>query len=166
MTRPYRDLETLAAEEIDDIDVATLQRMSALYERLDPVPPALIEAIKFELTLEALHAEIAELQSVDSLAGVRSEGADDSQTITFTSSNLTAMVTISPARLTGVRIDGWIAPGDGVQVDLRIDDAVRSTQADADGRFVFDEVPHGHVRFVLRRPGSDSNAVVTPSVEI
>ena len=36
----------------------------------------------------------------------------------------------------------------------------------ADGRFVFDEVPHGLVGFVLRAPGDDVRPVVTPSIEL
>lgn len=167
MTSPTDDLDTLAAGEIDDLDVATLQRMAALYDTLDPVPPGLVETVTFELTLEALHAEIAELQSIDSLTGVRSEGAVEAQTITFTSSTLTTMITISPAGPAQVRVDGWIAPGASVEVELRMGDTVRTTRADADGRFAFDDVAHGMARFVLRPPGADSTGVVvTPSVEL
>ena len=167
MTPPSHDIDTLAAGELDDFDMATLQRMAALYDRLDPVPSELIDRVKFELTLEALHAEVAELQSIDALAGVRSDGAVEAQTITFTSSALTTMITISPAGPSHVRVDGWVAPGAAVDVELRMGDAVRTTSADADGRFAFDDVPHGLARFVLRPPGADpTGVVVTPSVEL
>ena len=109
----HPSIDELAAGEIDDIDIANLQRMQQMYERLDPAPSGLVDRISFGITLEALHAEIAEIQRVDSLAGVRSEGVSEAQTITFTSSTLTTMVTISPSGPDNVRIDGWIAPGGG-----------------------------------------------------
>ncbi len=167
MTPPSQpSLADLAAGEIDAIDIATLARMQQMYDQLDPTPPGLVDRISFGITLEALHAEIAEIQRVDALTGVRSEGVSEAQTITFTSSTLTTMVTIAPAGPDNVRIDGWIAPGGGVQVELRHDDTSRHTVADADGRFVFDEVPHGLVGFVLRVPGGDARPVVTPSIEL
>jgi hypothetical protein len=77
------------------------------------------------------------------------------------------MITISPAGPAQVRVDGWIAPGASVEIELRTGDTVRTTRADADGRFAFDDVAHGMARFVLRPPGADSTGVVvTPSVEL
>ena len=40
-------------------------------------------------------------------------------------------------------IDGWIAPGGNVTVELRTEEGRRQVVADADGRFVFTDVPHG-----------------------
>jgi hypothetical protein len=66
-----------------------------------------------------------------------------------------------------VRIDGWVAPGGGVSVELRIVDHSLHTVADADGRFVFEDVPRGMAQFVLRPPsGVSQKPVVTPSIEI
>jgi hypothetical protein len=167
MTPPSQpSVDELAAGEIDDIDIAALGRMQQMYDRLDPAPPGLVDRIAFGITLEALHAEIAEIQRSDALAGVRSEGVSEAQTITFTSSTLTTMVTISPSGPDKVRIDGWIAPGGRVDVELRHNDTSSRTVADADGRFVFDDVPHGLVGFVLRAPGEDVRPVVTPSIEL
>jgi ABC-type Na+ efflux pump permease subunit len=134
MTTPSRpSFDELAAGELDAQDVDTLARMAALYDRLDPVPEGLVDRIRFGITLDALHAEIADLQRSDDLAGVRSEGAVDAQTVTFTSSSLTTMVTITPAGADRVRIDGWAAPGGGVTVELRIVDETLTVTADADG---------------------------------
>ena len=138
-----------------------------LFDRLDPVPDGLVDRIRFGITLDALHAEIAELQRSSDLAGVRSTGTADTQTVTFTSASLTVMVTISPAAADRVRLDGWVAPGGGVEVQLRLADETRTVTADADGRFVFDEVPHGLAQFVVRQPaGIDQPPVVTPSIEL
>jgi hypothetical protein len=160
-------LDELAAGQIDAQDVDTLAGIAAMYDALDPVPSGLVDRIQFGITLDALHAEIAELQRGGDLVGVRSGVDGDVQTITFTSPTLTTMVTIVPTSADRVRIDGWIAPGGDVAVELRGEDATRQTVADADGRFVFDDVPHGFAQFVLRPAQSPSSGpVVTPSIEI
>jgi hypothetical protein len=162
-----RSLDELAAGEIDDADVRTLTRMAELYATLDPVPAGLVDRIQFGITLDALHAEVAELQRSADLAGVRSGDATEVQSVTFTTAAITTMVTITPTSTDRVRIDGWIAPGGGVDVELRIVDGTRATIADADGRFVFDDVPKGSAQFVLRPPASaNARPVVTPSIQI
>ncbi len=109
---------------------------------------------------------MAQLQSMDSLAGARGE-ATDVQTITFTSSGLTTMVTITKSDAEHVRIDGWAAPGGGLQVLLRGSAGELRTTADSNGRFVFEDVPRGLVQFVLRAPeGTAAAPVITPSVEL
>jgi hypothetical protein len=158
-------LDSLAAESIDELDVRTLQGIAAMYAELDPVPPGLIERLQFGITLEALDAEIASLQRMDVLAGARGS-SDEVQTVTFTSTNLTTMVTISPSGLERVRIDGWAAPGGGVSVELMVAGQQLKVVADADGRFVFEDVPRGLAQFVLRNPTGVSAPVVTPALEI
>ena len=106
---------------IDGEDVRILDRVAAVYSQLDPVPAGLADRISFGITLDALHAEIAELQRSGDLVGVRAEAAPaDSQTVTFTSSDLTTMVTITPTGADRVRIDGWVDPGAGVEIELRL----------------------------------------------
>jgi hypothetical protein len=166
MTGP-QDLDRLAEGPIDDDDVRVLQQVARLFDTLDPVPPGLVDRVNFGITLDALHAEIAELQRSGDLAGVRSTGADAAQTVTFSSPSLTVMVTITPSSADRARIDGWIAPGGGVSVELRSAAGVTSVTADADGRFVFDDVERGLVRFLVRPPeGVAQQPVLTPSIEI
>jgi hypothetical protein len=161
------ELDLLASEPIDEQDERALGRMRAMYEALDPVPTGLVDRISFGITLDALHAEIAELQRSPDLAGVRSEGATEAQTVTFTSASLTLMITISVLSADRARIDGWAAPGGGVTVELRSSGGVLSRTADADGRFVFEDVERGLVQFLARQPGSDVAApIITPSLEI
>jgi len=159
-------VDELADQAIDAIDVANLRAMAEMYSALDPVPDGLVDRVKFGLTLEALHAEIAELQRDTEFAGVRSEATGDVQSVTFTSSTLTTMITVTPTSADRVRVDGWIAPGGGVEVELRGRVSSRRTVADADGRFVFDEVEKGLAQFVLRPPTAEARPVVTPSIEI
>lgn len=168
MTNPrQQSLEELAAGAIDDVDEQLLRHAGRMFDTLDPVPSGLVDRITFGLTLDALHAEIAELQRSADLVGVRAEANAETQTITFTSATLTTMITVTPTSGDRVRIDGWIDPGDGLSVELRSRAEVRHTVADQDGRFVFDDVPHGLAQFVLRagaEPGE--RPVVTPAIEI
>jgi hypothetical protein len=160
-------LEHLAAAPVDDVDQRALDQLARLYTTLDPVPAGLVERVRFGITLDALHAEIAELQRADGLVGARSDGVVETQTVTFTSPTLTIMVTVTPTSADRVRIDGWAAPGDGVHVELRSVAGVLVRTADADGRFVFDDVSRGLAQFLVRPPEGDPRPpVVTPSIEI
>jgi len=161
MTRPT--LDELAAGEIDDTDAELLGTLARGYDETDPVPAGLVDRIRFGITLDALHAEIAQLQRSDELAGVRGEQTE-TQTITFTSARLTTMVTISALSADRVRIDGWIAPGGGVAVELRRPGGSQHTLADSDGRFVLEDVSSGLAQFVLRPPTGEP--VITPSVQL
>lgn len=159
-------LDELAAGDLDDFDLATLYQTRALFDRLDPVPADLVNKIQFGLTLDALEAEVAELQRSGDLVGMRSDPGGDVQTVTFTSSSLSTMVSVSPTSADRVRIDGWVAPGGAVEVELRVVGHSLSATADSYGRFVFEDVPRGLAQFVLRAPRDDSRPVVTPSIEI
>jgi hypothetical protein len=164
-------VDALAEGAIDTHDELVLRQIAALYDLADPVPAGLIERLQFGITLDALEAEIAQLQRMDpQLAGARSDGATEIQTVTFTSASLTTMITITPAGPERVRIDGWAAPGAGLLIELRIVADKRHTTADADGRFVFDDVPRGLAQFLLRVPAADGTdtqpPVITPSMEI
>jgi len=167
MSTPH-DVDQWAAGEIDAEDQRVLDRLATVYDQLDPVPPGLADRITFGITLDALHAEIAELQRSGELVGVRAEQAPaGTQTVTFTSSDLTTMVTISAGGADRVRIDGWVDPGAGIEIELRLPSESRHAIADSDGRFVFDDVPKGLAQFILRRDsGTGRRAVFTPSIEL
>lgn len=164
---PRPSLAELTAAPVDDEDVRVLRRVAAVYSAVDPVPSGLVDRITFGMTLDALHAEIAELQRSGELIGVRSNDATEAQSVTFTSSNLTTMVTISVVSADRVRVDGWAAPGAGLSVELRVGDDSMQTTADDDGRFVFEDVPRGLAQFLLRPAvGGAQSPVITPAIEI
>src|SRR5260221_14179563 len=107
--------DALAAAPLDEIDDQLLRRIKAMYDVSDPVPGGLVERLQFGITLDALEAEIANLQRADStLAGARTDGATEVQTVTFTSASLTTMITVTPSGADRARIDGWSAPGAGL----------------------------------------------------
>lgn len=160
-------VDQLAAGEPDELDLRTLRHLARLYDTTDPVPSGLVERIQFGITLDALHAEIAELQQSGELTGVRADELTEARTVTFTSSSLTTMVTITRTSAERARIDGWIAPGGGVTVQARTVDGVTTAVADGDGRFVFDDLARGLVQFTIRPPqGAPGPPVLTPPIEI
>ncbi|HEU4332048.1 MAG TPA: carboxypeptidase regulatory-like domain-containing protein [Lapillicoccus sp.] len=169
MTDDQSHLEALEAMPIDAEDGRALATLRRIYEVGDPVPPSLLERVKFAITLDDLEAEVARLQreAVTDLAAARSEDVLKAQTVTFTSETLTTMVTITPHASGGVRIDGWASPGAGLGVELRVGDTTLHATADEDGRFVFEEVANGLAQFVLRPSGEGGgNPVVTPAIEL
>ena len=91
--------ERLAAEKLDPSDYAILNSVRAFYDESDPVPDGLVERIQFEMTLDALHAEVATLTQLDLAAsGARGTATEAVRTITFTSESLTTMVTLTRRR--------------------------------------------------------------------
>lgn len=166
MTPPNEPaIAELAAEPLDATDEQLLAQLAAAYDDVDPVPDGLIERLRFGITLDALHAEIAELQRFGDLVGVRSEQLDRPDTITFSSSTVTLMITVSVTSPETARVDGWLVPATAATVELRSPVGARTTTADADGRFAFDDVTRGPVQFTIRAEGAD-RPVVTPSVEL
>ena len=142
----------LAAGLLDAEDGDLLRSIRAAYEVEDPLPAGLIDRLQFQITLDALHAEVATLTHLDLAgAGARSALTESVRTITFTSESLTTMVTITGQPGGHVRVDGWAAPGAGLTVEVLLAEGSRGTATDEDGRFVFEELPAGLARFVLHR---------------
>ena len=167
-----RRLDELEHGAVDDLDELALTALRAIYEQGDPVPPGLVERVKFAITLDDLEAEVARLQrdSVPELAArseTRPEDALKARTVTFTSDTLTTMVTITSIASDTVRLDGWAAPGAFLRVELRVGAAHHHVVADEDGRFVFDHVERGLAQLVLR-PTEDGGdrPVITPAIEL
>ncbi|MDM7854348.1 peptidase associated/transthyretin-like domain-containing protein [Cellulomonas alba] len=162
-----RELALVAAGGIDAEDRAILGRLAALVEATDPVPPGLVDRIGLALTMEALHAEIAELHLVGepALAVRADETSIEAGTITFTTDVLTVMISVHPEG-GRVRVDGWAAPAGEISVELHQGGDVTTTQSDADGRFSFADVERGPARLVLRRPSDPTVPIVTPQIEL
>jgi hypothetical protein len=160
--------DDLAEAPLDGSDAIVLSMIADLYSYIDPVPSDLVDRLEFSITLDALNAELAELQQLPEAAlASRAEQASAVKTLTFTSDSLTTMVAISPDGPDRVRIDGWIAPGAEATVELHQGGLNRQVSADADGRFVFEDLAHGLTRFVVRPAEPAAHPpVMTPAVEI
>ena len=167
MSADELDLDSLAGAPLDALDVEVLRRLDALVDAVDPVPAGLVERIGIALTVEALHAEVAELHLVGETAtAVRTdETSIEAGTITFTTDVLTVMVSVHPEG-DRVRVDGWAAPAGPLTVELHQHADVVVTASDQDGRFSFSEVERGPARFVLRRHDEPTVPIVTPQIEL
>lgn len=151
-------------ERLDGTDQAILDRLAALYDRLDPPPPGLDERVRFTIALDNADVEIARLTE-EHLVGSGARGAERTRTITFDCDSRTIMVTVSSTADGQVRLDGWLAPADRLPVELRIGDWSAEAMADGGGRFVFDDVAPGLAQLLVHPlPGRDGPTVVTPSL--
>jgi hypothetical protein len=146
---------------IDDLDREILDRLA----RFDPPPADLDERVLFALALDDLEIEVARL-SAEQFTGSGARASERTRTITFDADSRTVMITVVERPDNLVRIDGWLAPGGALRVELRSPEPApaRTVTADEAGRFVFDDVPHGLVQILVHAPGADGPRVVTPSL--
>lgn len=142
-----RTLAELAAQPLDDVDAATLSRVRAVYDEIDPVPADLVDRVKFSLALDELYDEVARMTRVpQDASATRSDPAQGTrtETLTFSADRLTAMVTVNRVGMGRLRLDGWIAPAEPCEVRLRIQGGGdHEVLADAHGRFSFDDLEEG-----------------------
>ncbi len=90
--------------------------------------------------------------------------------VTFTAASVSLMVSASPSEQDDtdarVRVDGWVT-SPGAQIEAVTTEGSRSAIADANGRFVLDDLPHGPVHFVITDPDNeDVRPVITPTIQI
>ncbi len=116
-----------------------------------------------------LEVELARLVS-QTAEPIGARGEERARTVTFSSDSLTTMVTVTPESNGQFRIDGWLAPGAALAVELRTPRGSLRTMADADGRFDFTEVRGGLVQLVIH-PTEGCHVrlcspVVTPAIEL
>ena len=156
----------LAAQPLDELDRSILDTVAEVFRAADPVPAGLTEDIKFALTVQAMHAEVAQLQRVGAESALARSEYTQTQTLTFSAETLSVMVTMSPIDADEVRVDGWVTGYDSpLRVELRAGTRTVGAEVDDDGRFTLDPVPRGLVRFVFL-PEGDLRPVITPTVEI
>lgn len=162
-----RDWEAVAAEPLDDQDLHTLATLRSILQASDPVPSGLAERAKFAMSVAALEAEIAEITTTTAeLAGVRSTDYDRAGTITFSSGQLSAMITIELVDGSTARLSGWVTTGP-THIELRERSRTQETTTDDAGRFTFTPVERGLVHLVMRRlDDPQSRPVITPAIEI
>jgi hypothetical protein len=127
--------------------------------RFDPPPADLDERVLFALALTGLEDEVARLAEAAAPAARAGERA---RTITFDADSRTVMITVLERPDGLVRLDGWLAPGAALTVELRLaaPEPPRTVTADDSGRFVLDAVPHGLAQLVIH----GTPRVVTPSL--
>jgi len=168
MTPPEPGRLPSADEPLDDADFGVLDDIRGLFESADPMPADLPERIRFGLALRDLEVEVARLAEEDQLA-VAARGEEQSRTITFDSDSLTIMIRIDANRDGTVRVDGWLAPPQRRQVEIKTAAEPLTVASDAQGRFAFARVPSGMAQLIVHSPepsSGDTRSVVTPALII
>lgn len=152
---------------LDDADFEILADIRGMFQAADPMPPDLPERIRFSLALRDLEIEVARLVEEDrQLLAVR--GPEQSRTVTFDSDSLTIMIRIDQNPDGTARVDGWLAPPQSRQVEMKTTADTLSVPSDEQGRFAFASVPRGSAQLVVR-PGDQEasgsgRSVVTPAL--
>ena len=162
---------------LDAADVQILTGLREIHARLDPVPAALAERIKYAMTVRLLEAEVAELTRMP-MAAVRSESGERFDSISFSGSRLSLMVSLSaePAEpgeedaASRVRVDCWVSVGAAV-VEIRpaggSPGQARSEVCDEHGRCVFGHVPRGPAHLIVWASAQkESPPTITPTIEL
>jgi hypothetical protein len=161
------DWELAADEPIDDFDLKALATLRSIWQASDPVPSGLAERAKFAMSVAALEAEVAEITTMTAeAAGVRSTVYDRASTVTFSSEQLSAMITIEVVDNGTARVSGWVTNGP-TRVELRERSRTQETTTDDEGRFTFASVERGLAHLVMRRMDDEgARPVITPAIEI
>jgi hypothetical protein len=149
---------------LDDLDFGLLDDIRDLFQAVDPMPADLPERLRFFLSLRGLEVEMARLAEEQApAAGVR--GAEQSRTVTFDSESLTVMIRIDADKDGTVRVDGWLAPAQPREVEMKTAGDPLTVTSDEQGRFAFSQVPRGAAQLIVRpaRPG-EGPSVVTPAL--
>ena len=157
-----------ANEPLDDVDLGLLDDIRELFQAADPMPPDLPERISFFIALRDLEIEVARLADEDQLTAA-ARGAEQSRTIiTFDSDSLTIMIRIDTNRDVTARIDGWLAPPQRREIEIKTTTDSMNVASDEQGRFAFARVPRGMAQLVVQpadqQPDGAGPSVVTPAL--
>jgi hypothetical protein len=153
---------------LDNVDVETLDGIREIFQAADPMPADLPERIRFSLALRGLEIEVALLAAQEDRPALSARGAEQSRTVTFDSTSLTIMIRIDANADGTARVDGWLAPAERCDIEMKTTvDSLRVT-SDEQGRFAFVSVPRGTAQLIVRparhEQGEADRAVVTPAL--
>jgi hypothetical protein len=153
---------------LDDVDLEILGHVRQAFREADPMPADLPERIRFSLALRDLEVEVARLAAEEDQPVLAARGAEQSRTVTFDSDSLTIMIRIDSNSDGTARVDGWLAPPQRREIEMKTATDTLSTASDEQGRFAFAQVPRGTAQLVVR-PGENGTSgsgrsVVTPAL--
>jgi hypothetical protein len=157
-----KDTTGSAAGPIDAIDRENLRRVQEAFAAADPMPADLPERIRFALALANLEAEVARLVAQEDHRSLATRGEEQSRTITFDSESLTIMIRIDANEDGTVRVDGWLAPAQRREIEMRTGAELLAVASDDQGRFAFARVPRGTAQLVVRAPTAEPGASTGP----
>lgn len=167
MTMPTGEMGPL-----DEVDERILAEIREISSHVDPAPASLTERVKYAMTVRMLEAEVAELTQMP-MAVVRSEVGEKVESISFSSSRLSLMVSLT-TETDGIRVDCWVTQG-GALVEVHVNgstaevpaEAGRARVCDEHGRCVFSGLPAGPAHFIVW-PDKDKLAqpIITPTINL
>ncbi|MGB3441336.1 MAG: hypothetical protein WBA97_21510 [Actinophytocola sp.] len=146
-----------------DEDAGLLAALWTVLETADPMPPGLVDRVRFAIELDDVDAELLRLVELSSLVAARSD--EFTRLVTFQGDSLTIMITLEQGADGTTRIDGWLTPAACRRVEARCAAGPLSTESDDTGRFSLDAVPSGTVRLVVHDAAS-TRRVITPTIEV
>jgi hypothetical protein len=153
---------------LDETDLQILADIRDLYQAADPMPPDLPERIRFSLALRDLEVEVARLAAEEDREMLAVRGPEQTRTITFDSDSLTIMIRIDQNRDGTARVDGWLAPPQRREIELKTAAGALETASDEQGRFAFASVPPGTAQLVVhpadQGASGSGRSVVTPAL--
>ena len=153
---------------LDDTDLAVLAELRDMFQAADPMPPDLPERIRFSLALRDLEVEVARLVADEEQELLAARGPEQSRTITFDSDSLTIMIRIDLNRDGTARVDGWLAPAQSREIEMKTAAGTLSVASNRQGRFAFAAVPRGTAQLIVRPaepgPAGSGRSVVTPAL--
>jgi hypothetical protein len=157
-----------ADEPLDDADIGLLAEIRDMFAAADPMPAELPDRIRFFLAFRDLEVEVAQLTAEQDELAVATRGTEQSRTITFDSETLTIMIRVDGNKDGTVRVDGWLAPAQRREIEMKCAADPLSVTSDEQGRFAFPRVPRGTAQLVVRPagPGETGRSVVTPALII
>jgi hypothetical protein len=167
MNPPDRGHRPTADGPLDDADLAILDDIRQGFSESDPMPADLPERIRFSLALRDLEYEVAQLAAEPDRALAGARGAEQSRTITFDSESLTIMIRIDSNPDGTARVDGWLAPPERREIEMKTTAESLSVVSDEQGRFAFGRVPRGTAQLLVRpaeQRGESGRSVVTPAL--
>jgi len=139
-----------------------LARLRAAAVEIDPVPADLADRMIAAVAVADLSREYALLTLVEN-AGAAVRGDGDTTTLQFSDGSSMVLLHVSRTGRGTRRVDGWAT--DAAEVRLTQGDRTWTTVPDAQGRFVFDDVPAGLSR-VLLTPTGEGKDLLTPQFEV
>jgi hypothetical protein len=146
-------------------DIRLLTALGEMFDVVDPVPPAAVQAGYAAFTWRTIDAELAELCEDSLLAGSTAGGirGSDTRLLTFEAPSVNVVVEVTDV---GDRrkLVGQVIPV--VACELRIEHPAGTTTVDVDelGLFSAESVPCGPARIAMTVPGG--GAVVTSWVTV
>lgn len=153
-------------------DQELLDRLAAMWEERDPMPPGLVERTLVTLATEDLDVEYELLHLMsrsEELAGAR--GASDAVTVSFSSDAFSLLLRVTRVGERHRRVDGWVSPPRDMHVEVSQGTRRVGVDVDENGRFEIPRLASGASRFWLsgeHAGGSDPewDLFATPTFEL